>query len=192
MNPEPDPTFTRRQENFAMEAPPETLAFTLMPWTDALTNSLAVVDVDEIRHLRPDVHQVIIPNTSDEFLFWLERLFVVPVTLSSHAFHRNAHRYPHPVVAHLHHRREEPFEGEDPQDYRQEVFAKANSAPTRSIAARRHLRLDARRQWRRWHRRPMVSLSWIAETFEGSWVATEWFDSQGKHYDFGGICRAAT
>ena len=68
MNLRPDPTF-HPTPKMAMEAPVETLAFTLMLSPDgSQPDGLAVVDVDPKSSTYGDiVHQVIMPNKGDEF-----------------------------------------------------------------------------------------------------------------------------
>ncbi|SIO53504.1 selenium-binding protein 1 [Rhodovulum sp. ES.010] len=64
----PDPTF-HASPRLAMEAPPETLAFVLMLSPDgSQPDGLAVVDADPgSKEYGQIVHQVIMPNTGDEF-----------------------------------------------------------------------------------------------------------------------------
>ena len=68
MNLRPDPTF-HATPKLAMEAPAETLAFTLMLSPDgAQPDGLAVVDVNPASDTYGQIlHQVIMPNTGDEF-----------------------------------------------------------------------------------------------------------------------------
>ena len=68
MNLRPDPTFYPSPKN-AMEAPAETLAFTLMLSPDySQPDGLAVVDVDPTSKTYSQiVHTVMMPNTGDEF-----------------------------------------------------------------------------------------------------------------------------
>ena len=68
MNLRPDPTFYPSPK-MAMEAPAETLAFTLMLSPDgSQPDGLAVVDVDPKSDTYSQiVHQVIMPNKGDEF-----------------------------------------------------------------------------------------------------------------------------
>ncbi|HHS89252.1 MAG TPA: selenium-binding protein, partial [Rhodobacteraceae bacterium] len=68
MNLRPDPTF-HASPKLAMEADPETLAYTLMLSPDASQpDGLAVVDVDpKSKTFGKIVHQVIMPNKGDEF-----------------------------------------------------------------------------------------------------------------------------
>ncbi|WP_404807447.1 selenium-binding protein SBP56-related protein [Loktanella gaetbuli] len=64
----PDPTF-HAPPKLAMDAPPETLAFTLMLCPDgSQPGGLGVVDVDPTSDTYGQiVHQVITRNTGDEF-----------------------------------------------------------------------------------------------------------------------------
>lgn len=64
----PDPSF-HASPKLAMQAPPEKLAFTLMLSPDgSQPDGLAIVDVDpSSKTYSQIVHQVIMPNTSDEF-----------------------------------------------------------------------------------------------------------------------------
>jgi len=64
----PDPTF-HASPRLAMEAPAETLAYTLMLSPDGtLPDGLAVVDVNPIsKDFGKIVHQLIMPNRGDEF-----------------------------------------------------------------------------------------------------------------------------
>lgn len=68
MNLRPDPTF-HATPRLAMEAPAEKLAFTLMLSPDgSQPDGLAIVDVDpSSKTFSQIVHQVIMPNTGDEF-----------------------------------------------------------------------------------------------------------------------------
>ena len=68
MNLRPDPTFYPTAQ-MAMEAPAETLAFTLMLSPDgSQPDGLAIVDVDPTSKTYSQiVHQVIMPNKGDEF-----------------------------------------------------------------------------------------------------------------------------
>ena len=68
MNVRPDPTF-HATPRLAMQAPPETLAFTLMLSPDgSQPDGLAVVNVDpKSKDYGKIVHQVIMPNKGDEF-----------------------------------------------------------------------------------------------------------------------------
>ena len=68
MNLRPDPTF-HATPRLAMEAPAETLAFTLMLSPDgSQPDGLAVVDVDPTSKTYGEiVHQLIMPNKGDEF-----------------------------------------------------------------------------------------------------------------------------
>ncbi|MEL6267079.1 MAG: selenium-binding protein SBP56-related protein, partial [Pseudomonadota bacterium] len=68
MNLRPDPTF-HPSAKMAMEAPAETLAYTLMLSPDgSQPDGLAVVDVDPASStFGKIVHSVIMPNKGDEF-----------------------------------------------------------------------------------------------------------------------------
>ncbi len=68
MSARPDVTF-HASPRLAMEAPPETLAYTLMLSPDgSAPDGLAVVDVDpDSASFGTIVHQVLMPNTGDEF-----------------------------------------------------------------------------------------------------------------------------
>ncbi|MEM7710788.1 MAG: selenium-binding protein SBP56-related protein, partial [Pseudomonadota bacterium] len=68
MNLRPDPTF-HPTARMAMEAPAETLAFTLMLSPDgSQPDGLAVVDVDPTSDKYGQiVHSLMMPNTGDEF-----------------------------------------------------------------------------------------------------------------------------
>ncbi|MGI8876121.1 MAG: selenium-binding protein SBP56-related protein, partial [Egibacteraceae bacterium] len=68
MTARPDATF-HASPRLAMEAPAETLAYTLMLSPDgSQPDGLAVVDVDPLSESYGEiVHQVLMPNTGDEF-----------------------------------------------------------------------------------------------------------------------------
>jgi selenium-binding protein 1 len=175
-----------------MEAPVETLAFTLMLSPDgSQPDGLAVVDVDpNSEDLRPDRpsgdHAQQGRRVSP---FRLERLFLGAVAadracLSGTALPDHSR---HPVEPDLRHRREGAAEGQDPQDHRarrglrqDRLFAPAHDP----LRPRGHLCLDAGRRRPDGTDGPPGIFIMDCETFEilGRYEMDR--GEQDKHYDF--------
>jgi hypothetical protein len=138
-----------------MQAPPEKLAFTLMLSPDgSQPDGLASRGC---RSLVQDsygqiVHQVIMPNTGDEFHhFGWNACSSALSPLTGHAFLERRYLIIPGIrsSAHLRHRREGAAEGQDPQDHRTRRGVRQDRLfppPHHPLRARRHLCLDA---WRR-------------------------------------------
>ena len=136
MNIRPDPTF-HASPKLAMEAPPESFAYTVLLSPDfSKPDALAVIDVKPGSSTYSQVvHTVTMPNKGDEFhhfgwnacsssLSPLDRPRLPRTPLSHHPRHA--------VVPHLHRRYQAGSDqGEDPQDHR----ARGNLQEDRILAA---------------------------------------------------------
>ena len=160
MNIRPDPTF-HASPKLAMEAPPESFAYTVLLSPDASKpDALAVIDVNpSSQNYSQIVHTVTMPNKGDEFhhfgwnacssslspltghAFLERRYLIIPGMRSSRIYIVDTK--PDPTKAAIH-KIIEP----------EEIFRKTGySRPAhRSLRAGRHLRLDARRRRQERHR----------------------------------------